>query len=167
MWVGFAKDDESREIPLLKYAARYLAGLVRYLNTPYVFVNSQTGRRWVNPDKSLRRAAKSVGLKVGTHDLRGFRCSQRLMQGVDVRTVQKPMGHSATSTIMRMQGASVPMRCRAFGRHRRTKTHKCNGQETRGNDSRGETDFQSPSFVSCDAIRQPESVEWGLRPNPP
>ena len=40
LWVEFTKDDEPREIPLSKYAARYLAGLVRYLNTPYVFVNS-------------------------------------------------------------------------------------------------------------------------------
>ena len=52
LWVEFTKDDEPREIPLSKYAGRYLAGLVRYLNTPYVFVNSRTGTRWVNPDKS-------------------------------------------------------------------------------------------------------------------
>ena len=68
--VEFTKDDEPREISLSKYAARYLARLVRYLNTPYVFVNSRTGTRWVNPDKSLRRAAERVGLKVGFHDLR-------------------------------------------------------------------------------------------------
>ena len=89
---------------LSKYAARYLAGLVRYLNTPYVFVNTRTGTRWVNPDKPLRRAAERVGLKVGFHDLRRFRCSHWLMQGVDVRTVQKLMGHSAISTTMRYAG---------------------------------------------------------------
>ena len=47
LWVEFTKDDEPREIPLSKYATRYLAGLVRYLNTPYVFVNGRTGTRWV------------------------------------------------------------------------------------------------------------------------
>ena len=104
LWVEFTKDDEPREIPLSKYATRYLAGLVRYLNIPYVFVNSRTGTRWVNPDKPLRRAAERVGLKVGFHDLRRFRCSQWLMQGVDVRTVQKLMGHSAISTTMRYAG---------------------------------------------------------------
>ena len=103
LWVEFPKDDESREIPLSKYAAGYLAGLVRHLNTPYVFV-SRTGTRWVNPDKSLRCAAERVGLKVGFHDLRRFRCSHWLMQGVDVRTVQKLMGHSAISTTMRYAG---------------------------------------------------------------
>ena len=62
LWVEFTKDDEPREIPLSKYAAGYLARLVRYLNTPYVFVNRRTGTRWVNPDKSLLRAAERVGL---------------------------------------------------------------------------------------------------------
>ena len=104
LWVEFTKDDEPREIPLSKYAARYLSGLVRYLNTPYVFVNSRTGTRWVNPDKPLHRAADRVGLKVGFHCLRRFRCSHWLMQGVDVRTVKKLMGHSAISTTMRYAG---------------------------------------------------------------
>ena len=104
LWVEFTKDDEPTEIPLSNYANRYLAGLVRYLNTPYVFVNSRTGTRWVNPDKSLRCAAERVGLMVGFHDLRRFRCSQWLMQGVDVRTAQKLMGHSAISTTMRYAG---------------------------------------------------------------
>ncbi len=104
LWVEFTKNDETREIPLSKYAAGYLAGLVRYLNTPYVFVNTRTGTRWVNPDKPLRRAAERVGLKVGFHDLRRFRCSHWLMQGVDVRTVQKLMGHSSISTTMRYAG---------------------------------------------------------------
>ena len=101
LWVELTKNDETREIPLSKYATGYLVGLVRYLNTPYVFVNSRTGTRWVNPDKPLRCAAEKVGLKVGFHDLRRFRCSHWLMQGVDVRTVQKLMGHSAISTTMR------------------------------------------------------------------
>ncbi len=104
LWVEFTKDDEPREIPLSKYATGYLVGLVRYLNTPYVFVNIRTGTRWVNPDKPLRRAAERVGLKVGFHDLRRFRCSHWLMQGVDVRTVQKLMGHSSISTTMRYAG---------------------------------------------------------------
>ncbi len=104
LWVEFTKDDEPREIPLSNYAAGYLAGLVRYLHTPYVFVNSRTGTRWVNPDKPMRQAADRVGLKVGFHDLRRFRCSQWLIHGVDVRTVQQLMGHSDISTTMRYAG---------------------------------------------------------------
>lgn len=61
LWVEFTKDDEPREIPLSRYATRYLGVLPRYPNTPYVFVNSRTGTRWVNPDKSLCRADRSPG----------------------------------------------------------------------------------------------------------
>ena len=63
LWVELTKDDEPREIPLSKYAARYLVGLARYLNTPYLFVNIRTGTNWVNPDKSLRRAAEPDGVE--------------------------------------------------------------------------------------------------------
>ena len=101
LWVEFTKDDEPREIPLSQYATGYLSGLPRHLNTPSVVVNTRTSTRWVNPDKPLRIAADRVGLKVGLHDLRRFRCSHLLMQRVDVRGVQKLTGHSAISTTMR------------------------------------------------------------------
>ena len=143
LWVEFTKDDESREILLSQYAARYLTGLVRYLNTPYVFVNSRTGTKWVNPDKPLRRAAERLGLKVGFHDLRRFRCSQWLMQGVDVRTVQKLMGHSAISTTMRCAGyvsshalASIQEAQANEDSQMRPATNR-QGIGNRGNDSRG------------------------------
>ena len=55
--------------------------------------------------ESGQATAKKVGLKVGFHDLRRFRCSHWLMQGVDVRTVQKLMGHSTISTTMRYAGS--------------------------------------------------------------
>ena len=84
IWVEFTKDDEPTEISLSKYATGILAGFVRYLNTPYVFVNWRTGTRWVNLDKPLRRAAERVGLKVDFHDLRRFHWRQWLMQGADV-----------------------------------------------------------------------------------
>ena len=104
LWVELTKNDMTREIPLSQYTTGYLAGLPRYLSTSYIFVNSRTGTRWVNPDKSLHCAAERMGLKVGFHDLRRFRCSHWLMQGVDMRTVQKLMGHSAISTTMRYAG---------------------------------------------------------------
>ena len=36
IWAELTKNDETREIPLSKYATGYLVGLVRYLNTPNV-----------------------------------------------------------------------------------------------------------------------------------
>ena len=38
---------------------------------------------------------------VGFHDLRHFRASQWVMQGVDIRTVQERLGHQSITTTMR------------------------------------------------------------------
>ena len=105
LWVEKTKDNEPRELPISAYAAGFLVGLVRYLHTPYVFISPKTGTRWVNGRKPLWRAAGRAGLKkVGFHDLRRFRCTQWLLDGVDVRTVQQLMGHSDISTTMRYAG---------------------------------------------------------------
>jgi integrase len=82
----------------------WLQGLVRYVHCPYVFVSPTTQTRWVNPYKQLKRACKKVGIEIGFHDLRRFRCTQWLMSGVDVRTVQELMGHSDVQTTMRYAG---------------------------------------------------------------
>ena len=81
--VRFPKLKEPKKAfqPLTVQQFRDLVGLVRYLNTPHVFVNSRTGTRWVTPDKLLRRAAEKVGLKVGFPDLRRFLCCHWLMLG--------------------------------------------------------------------------------------
>ena len=52
----------------------------------------------------MQRAYERVGIKIGFHDLRRFRCTQWLMAGVDVRTVQELMGHSDIETTMRYAG---------------------------------------------------------------
>ncbi len=104
LWIELTKDEEPREIPLSEYAIGYLEGLVRYLHTPYVFLSPKTGTRWSNPYKPFKQAAEKAGLKVGFHDLRRFRCTQWLIAGVDVRTVQQLMGHSDISTTMRYAG---------------------------------------------------------------
>ena len=99
--VELTKDNEPREIPLSDYAIGWLQGLIRYVHCPYVFVSPKTLTRWVNPYKPLERACKKVGIQIAFHDLRRFRCTQWLIAGVDVRTVQKLMGHSDIETTMR------------------------------------------------------------------
>ena len=50
----------------------------------------------------FNRAKKKAGLGwVGFHDLRHFRASQWVMQGVDIRTVQELLGHHSITTTMR------------------------------------------------------------------
>ena len=102
--VELTKDNEPREIPLSDYAVGWLQGVVRYVHCPYVFVSPKTQIRWVNPYNALRRACKKVGIQIAFHDLRRFRCTQWLTDGVDVRTVQGLMGHSDIQTTMRYVG---------------------------------------------------------------
>ena len=102
--VELTKDNDPREIPLSDYALGWLQGIIRYVHCPHVFVNPKTHKRWVNPDKALHRACKKAGIQIAFHDLRRFRCTQWLLDGVDVRTVQHLMGHSDIQTTMRYAG---------------------------------------------------------------
>ncbi len=96
------KSRRIRHIPLSEFAAESLSGSVRYLDSPFVFVNSHTKKPWVNPEKAFRDGRKAAGLDwVGFHDLRRFRISQWVMRGVDLRTVQMLAGHSDIKTTMK------------------------------------------------------------------
>ncbi len=100
--VGFSKNRKVRHIPLSEFAVEWLLRTVRYLNCPYVFVNSRTGRRWVNPEKVLVRGRRRAGLTwVGFHDLRRFRATQWVLRGVDLRTVKELLGHADIKTTLR------------------------------------------------------------------
>jgi len=63
------KNDKVRELPFSDYAAYWLKKLVRYLSIPQVFVNTRTGRPWVNPDKAFTRGCEKAGVNAGFHDL--------------------------------------------------------------------------------------------------
>ena len=82
--------------------------LLRYIGCPYVFVNSSTNKRWVNPEKPFKRGCKAADLEwVGFHEPRRYRATQWLRLGVDVRTVKHLLGHADIQTTMRY-ALSVP-----------------------------------------------------------
>ena len=88
-----------RQIPLSGLAVSYLEHALRYVD-PHVFI-SRRGRGWVTPDKPMIAASKKAGFKVGFHDLRRFRCTRWLKEGIDIRTVKELMGHASITTTMR------------------------------------------------------------------
>ena len=93
------KNGKVRYVPLSDYALAWFAKLVRYVNCPYICVNTHTGRRWSNPTKAFKRGAKEAGLEwVGFHDLRRFRACQWRRNGVPVDTVRRLLGHVDTRT---------------------------------------------------------------------
>ncbi len=106
--VGRTKNRKVRDVPISDYALDWLAKLVRYIDCPYVFVNSSTSRCWVNPEKPFKSGCRAAGFDwVGFHDLRRYRATQWLRLGVDVRTVKDLLGHADIQTTMRY-ALSVP-----------------------------------------------------------
>lgn len=100
--VGKAKSGKVRSIPLSDLALDGLARLVRYIDIPYVFVNSATRLVWKDPRGPFEVGRQNVGLGwVTFHDLRHFRATQWLTNGLDVNSVKELLGHSTIQTTMR------------------------------------------------------------------
>lgn len=100
--VGHTKNRRVRHVPLSAYAIEWLRQVIRYVNQPRVFVSSRSDRPWVNPEGAFNKGAQAAGLDwVGFHDLRRFRATQWVKQGVDVRTVKELLGHRDIQTTMR------------------------------------------------------------------
>jgi integrase len=91
------KSGRSRQVPLPLRSAQILAHLPRRLDSPFVFVNPDTGTRYWQMNKGFRGAVRRAGLKdVRWHDLRrtaGCRWLQR--DGRSMEEVSILLGHSS------------------------------------------------------------------------
>lgn len=97
------KTGYRREIPISDTLKAYLKQLFvkRRLNTDYVFVNPETGKRFIDLKRSFNSACKKAGLhEVTLHTLRHTFASQLVMAGVDIKTVSELLGHQKITTTM-------------------------------------------------------------------
>jgi len=87
-----------------------LKGIVRRLDSQYVFVNPATdekgklinGGRYFDLKKSFATACRKVGIKgFHFHDLRHTFASQLVMYGVDITTISKLLGHATLTMTLR------------------------------------------------------------------
>jgi len=99
------KNNERREIPINQALKRVLLNLFtkRRLDTDYVFINPETGKRYTNLKRSFHTACKKkAGIKdFRFHDLRHTFASHLVMSGVDLKTVQELLGHKDISMTLR------------------------------------------------------------------
>jgi len=98
------KNGERREIPINEPLKKLFKQLItkRRLDTEYVFVNPETGKRYIDLKRSFATACKKAGIRdFHFHDLRHTFASQLVMNGVDLKTVQELLGHKDIKMTLR------------------------------------------------------------------
>lgn len=105
------KSGKRREIPVNSTVQATLKGIIRRLDSPYVFVNSETVHerppvkegdpkrpaigRYLGVKRSFATACRKAKIKdFHFHDLRHTFASRLVMNGVDIVTVSKLLGHA-------------------------------------------------------------------------
>jgi len=95
------KNGDRREIPINSDLRETLQGLIRRIDSPYVFVD-KNGRRFKEVKRSFSTACRKAGLKdFHFHDLRHTFASQLVMAGVDLITVKELLGHKSIAMTLR------------------------------------------------------------------
>lgn len=100
--VAASKTGEIRHVPLSDFAIQCFRKLPRVVGISDVFVRLSTKRAMKAPRRPFVRGKAAAGLSwvKGFRDLRHFRASQWVRNGIDLVTVQSMMGHEDIETTM-------------------------------------------------------------------
>jgi len=91
-----------RQIPINDTLRDMLQGLVRRLDVPFVFYDPETGNRFQDVKRSFNTACRKAGiLDFVFHSLRHTFASHLVMNGVDLTTVSRLMGHKSLTMTLR------------------------------------------------------------------
>lgn len=94
--------SERREIPVNGTLRAALQCLVRRLDVPYVFHDSETDKSFQDVKKGFNGACKRAGIKdFRFHDLRHTFASHLVMKRVDLTTVKELLGHKTLAMTLR------------------------------------------------------------------
>lgn len=101
IYLDQTKNGEGRTIPINGILKDTFLGLVRRLDSPYVFTDEK-GRRFKEVTKSFYSACKKAGIRgIVFHSLRHTFASQLVMAGVDLMTVKELLGHKSLTMTLR------------------------------------------------------------------
>ncbi len=96
------KNGERREIPISDTLRSVLQGLLRRIDVPHLFYDPQTGKPFKDVKRSFHTACKRSGIRdFHFHDLRHTFASHMVMNGVDLSTVSKLLGHKSLNMTLR------------------------------------------------------------------
>jgi len=99
--LDLTKNGERRELPINLTLREVLSGIVRRIDSPYVFVNDE-GKRFGDVKKSFYAACRRAGIKdFRFHDLRHCFASHLVMAGIDITTVKTLLGHKTLTMTLR------------------------------------------------------------------
>jgi integrase len=100
--LDITKNGDRREIPINDTLKAALQGLIRRLDTPFVFHDTVTGKAYQNVKRSFYSACKRAGIRdFRFHDLRHCFASHLVMAGVDLTTVKELLGHKTLTMTLR------------------------------------------------------------------
>lgn len=100
--IADSKNGESRNIPINADLADMLNDISRRIDSPYVFVNPDTGTRYQDVKKSFATALSEASIMdFRFHDLRHTFASHLVMGGVDITTVSRLLGHKSLTMTLR------------------------------------------------------------------
>lgn len=96
------KNGERREIPVNDTLKATLQGIVRRLDTPYLFYDPSNGKPFQSVKRSFNTALRKAKIRDFTfHDLRHCFASHLVMAGVDLTTVKELLGHKHITMTLR------------------------------------------------------------------
>ncbi|ABK98750.1 tyrosine-type recombinase/integrase [Pelobacter propionicus] len=100
--IADSKNGESRDIPINAALADMFKGVVRRIDSPYVFTNPDTGTRYQDVKRSFATACRRAAImNFHFHDLRHTFASHLVMNGVDLTTVSRLLGHKSLTMTLR------------------------------------------------------------------